>query len=104
MLELKPGEFYGQLVESDFSSFKAQIKVAENMPLPELAPVTQVTTYDLKQNFLRVQEDIEGLFNRQRPTQGGIVDPVKPAPITPMPVLPAQNNGQALQPGESLDF
>lgn len=43
VLELQTGEFYGQLVESDFSSFKAQIKAPESGPLPEIVPVTLVT-------------------------------------------------------------
>lgn len=110
VLELNPGEFYGQLVESDFSSFKAQIKVQESTPLPELVPVTQVATDDLKQNFLRIQDEVECLFKPRKPNQGGIVEPIQTGPITPQPIVSTQRNGQAnhhdqtLQPGESLDF
>ena len=110
VLELNPGEFYGQLVESDFSSFKAQIKEREATPLPEIVPVTQVTPYDLKQNFLRIQDEVESLFKRQGPNQSGVLEPIRPKPIAPLPIIPAQsngranNNGQAMQPGESLDF
>ena len=110
VLELNTGEFYGQLVESDFSSFKAQIKIPESRPLPEIVPVTQVTTYDLKQNFLRIQDEIESLFKRQGPTQTGIVEPIQPAPSTSRPIVPSQSNGrtkqngQDHQQGESLDF
>ncbi|GAB2562657.1 hypothetical protein [Spirosoma aerophilum] len=110
VLELNTGEFYGQLVESDFSSFKAQIKIQESGPLPEIVPVTQVTPYDLKQNFQRIQDEVESLFKRQGPNQSGVLEPIRPKPIAPQPIIPTQsngranNNGQAMQPGESLDF
>lgn len=39
VLDLHTGEFYGQLVDSDFSSFKAQIKAEGSGPLPEIVPV-----------------------------------------------------------------
>ncbi|AUD06716.1 TraM recognition domain-containing protein [Spirosoma pollinicola] len=109
-LELNPGEFYGQLVESDFSSFKAQIKEREATPLPEIVPVTQVTTYDLKQNFLRIQDEVESLFKHQGPSQSGIFEPLRPKPIDPSTISlgrsngRANNNGQVMQPGENLDF
>ena len=110
VLELNTGEFYGQLAESDFSSFKAQIKEQEPTPLPEIVPVTQVTSYDLKQNFLQIQNEVESLFKRQGPSQGGVLEPIRPEPITPLPIMPNQSNGRANQngqakhPGESLDF
>ena len=110
VLELNTGEFYGQLVESDFSSFKAQIKVQEPTPLPEIVPVTQVTSYDLKQNFLRIQQEVESLFKQQGPNQSGALEPIQPKPIIPLPITPSQPNGQVnhnnqnMNPGKSLDF
>ncbi|MCK8496068.1 type IV secretory system conjugative DNA transfer family protein [Spirosoma sp. RP8] len=110
VLELNTGEFYGQLVESDFSSFKAQIKIPESKLLPEIVPVDQVTTDDLKQNFLRIQDEIEILFKRQGPNQSGVLEPVRHKLIASQPIKPVQsngranNNGHAMQPGESLDF
>jgi hypothetical protein len=106
VLALQTGEFYGQLVDSDFSSFKAQIKAQKGGTLPEIVPVTVVTAYDVKQNFLRIQADIESLFTNQGPDQSRIT----PQPITPAPLNgqakhngQTRHNGQAMN-GESLDF
>ena len=85
VLELQTGEFYGQLVDSDFSSFKAQIKAQESGPLPESVPVTMVTADDVKQNFLRIQAEVESLFTNQGPDRDRITEPVTPQPITPAP-------------------
>ncbi|MBC3789186.1 type IV secretory system conjugative DNA transfer family protein [Spirosoma utsteinense] len=110
VLELQTGEFYGQLVDSDFSSFKAQIKAQEGGTLPEIVPVTLVTAHDVKQNFLRIQADVESLFTNQGPDRGRITEPVTPQPTTPAPLNGQakhngqdRHNGQALN-GESLDF
>lgn len=99
VLELQTGEFYGQLVDSDFSSFKAQIKAPEPAPLPEIVPVTTATSQAVKKNFIRIQEEIESLLANHRPG----------TPITTPAIAPAQVNGQAQNgqvrhPGESLDF
>jgi hypothetical protein len=59
VLELHTGEFYGQLVDSDFSSFKAQIKAQETGPVPELIPMTMATPQAVKRNFLKIQHEIE---------------------------------------------
>jgi hypothetical protein len=105
VLELQTGEFYGQLVDSDFSSFKAQIKAEESGPLPEIVPVTLVTAYDVKQNFLRIQAEVESLFTNQGPDRGRATEPVTPQPITPAPLnSQAKHNGQARHHDESLDF
>lgn len=105
VLELHTGEFYGQLVESDFSSFKAQIKAPEPEPLLELVPVTTATSQAVKRNFIRIQEEIETVLASQRPGTNLPVQPVKPTPTNG----PAQQNGQArhngqAMTGESLDF
>jgi type IV secretory pathway TraG/TraD family ATPase VirD4 len=105
VLELQTGEFYGQLVDSDFSSFKAQIKAPEPGPVPEIVPVTTATSQAVKKNFIRIQEEIENLLASQRPGQGRAAEPITPQPVTPAPVNgQAQYNGQARHPGESLDF
>lgn len=105
VLELQTGEFYGQLVDSDFSSFKAQIKAPEPGPVPEIVPVTTATSQAVKKNFIRIQEEIENLLASQRPGQGKTAEPITPQPNTPAPVNgQAQYNGQSRQPGESLDF
>jgi hypothetical protein len=83
VLELQTGEFYGQLVDSDFSSFKAQIKAQEPGPVPEIVPVTTATSQAIKQNFIRIQREIESLFIENRTTQT----------ITPQPAAPASVNG-----------
>ena len=51
-----------QLVDSNFSSFKAQIKAGESGPLPEIVPVTMVMSQDIKRNFMRIQDEIENLL------------------------------------------
>ena len=105
VLELQTGEFYGQLVDSDFSSFKAQIKAQEGGTLPEIVPITMVTAHDVKQNFLRIQAEVESLFTNQGPDRGRATEPVTPQPTTPAPLNgQAKHNGQARHHDESLDF
>ena len=99
VLAWQTGEFYVQLVDSDFSSFKAQIKAPEDDTLPEIVPVTMVTAYDIKQNFLRIQAEVESLFTKQGRDRNRIMEPV-----TPQPVIPAPLNGLARHHDESLNF
>lgn len=109
VLELHTGEFYGQLVDSDFSSFKAQVKAQETGPLPELVPFTTATSQEIKRNFLRIQEEIETLLASQQrradvATAVKRTEPEPPATVERGQVNgQARHNGQAL-PGESLDF
>ena len=67
VLELNTGEFYGQLVDADFSSFKAQIKTQETGPIPKLVPFMTATTQEVKRNFMRIQEEIDTLVSNSRP-------------------------------------
>jgi len=102
VLELHTGEFYGQLVDSDFSSFKAQIKAQEPGPIPELVPMTTATPQEVKRNFLRIQEEIETLIASQQdsPAVASALPPV----IERSPANgPARHNGQTV-PGDTLDF
>ncbi len=64
---MQTGEFYGQLVDSDFSSFKAQIKAQEDGTLPEIVPVTMVTAHDVKQSFLRIQAEVQSVLPSATP-------------------------------------
>jgi hypothetical protein len=60
--ELSEGEFLGQLVESDYSSFKAQFKYNPRGPLPALAPFQDVTPEAVKANFLRIQAEVQAIL------------------------------------------
>ena len=108
VLDLHTGEFYGQLVDSNFSSFKAQIKAEESGPLPEIVPVTLVTSQDVKRNFMRIQDEIENLLRSHqgpRPSdEGGNGLTPPPAPLSPLNGHPTSPNGQAKRPDLSLDF
>lgn len=111
VLELDKGEFYGQLVESDFSSFRAKINAPESGPIPELNPVTQATTQAIKDNFARIKSEIESLFTRKPHANEQALPPL-PRPVVPKPSndqLQPKRNGYDLtsgssSPGESLDF
>jgi hypothetical protein len=83
---LKQGEFYGKLFQSDFSTFKARIKAVERPAGAEWKPFSQVTDEMIEQNFSRVENDILSLM--KTPTDSG----------TPIPVQapPSNSNGQAL--------
>lgn len=112
VLELKVGEFYGQLVNSDFSSFKAEIDAPEPGPIPELNPVTRATTQAIKDNFAQIQAEVASLFPPNSSRTSFTSSPIEPSPIRPTPTDdksqprregPAPSSGPAL-PGDSLDF
>jgi hypothetical protein len=106
VLELNTGEFYGQLVDSDFSSFKAQVKAHEGGPLPEMVPVTLVTNQDTKQNFSRIQDEIESLLYHQQPqaiAQPGPVESKIP-PVNGHSLNGQHKRDELTRPGENLDF
>lgn len=103
VLELNTGEFYGQLVDSDFSSFKAQVKASEGGPLPEMVPVTLVTSQDVKQNFLRIQDEIEGLLHPQPIAERGPIESKTP-PVNGHSLNGQYKHDERTGPGESLDF
>ncbi|MBC3794979.1 type IV secretory system conjugative DNA transfer family protein [Spirosoma utsteinense] len=60
--ELSEGEFLGQLVESDYSSFKAQFKYQEKGILPAFAPFQDVTPEAVRANFLRIQSEVQAIL------------------------------------------
>lgn len=64
--ELREGEFFGQLVESDYSSFKAQFQVQQVGALPEILPFQNITAEQLKMNFLRIQSDVKSILTHNK--------------------------------------
>ncbi|SFF32083.1 type IV secretory system conjugative DNA transfer family protein [Spirosoma endophyticum] len=83
---LKQGEFYGKLFQSDFSTFKARIKAVERPAGAQWKPFSQVTDGMIEQNFSRIEADILSLMKMS--TDSGTPFPV--------PVPPSSSNGQAL--------
>ena len=83
---LKQGEFYGKLFQSDFSTFKARIKAVERPTGVDWKPFNPVTDEMIEQNFNRIETDILSLM--KMPTNSEI-------PI-PVPAPPSSNNGQTL--------
>ena len=83
---LKQGEFYGKLFQSDFSTFKARIKAVERPAGAQWKPFSQVTNEMIEQNFSRIEDNIVSLM--KMPTDSG-------TPI-PVPIPPSSSNGQAL--------
>ncbi|GAB2590635.1 type IV secretory system conjugative DNA transfer family protein [Spirosoma areae] len=67
--ELSEGEFFGQLVESDHSSFKAQFQAQQIGPLPEMLPFQNITIEQIKANFLQIQLDVQGILYREVETK-----------------------------------
>ncbi|GAB2559756.1 type IV secretory system conjugative DNA transfer family protein [Spirosoma aerophilum] len=66
VLELQTGEFFGQLVESDVSYFRAKMKPDQADPV-DLKAISQVDKNDIDSNFDRIQIDIENLFKPLKP-------------------------------------
>ncbi|WP_461137155.1 hypothetical protein, partial [Spirosoma lituiforme] len=62
--DLKKGEFFGQLVESDVSYFRANMKPTpiDREPLPAFKEVTEA---DIKANYSQIVQDIKSLFGGQ---------------------------------------
>ncbi|GAB3742220.1 hypothetical protein GCM10028816_51600 [Spirosoma lituiforme] len=75
---LKQGEFYGKLFQSDYSTFKAQIRPVERPASPRWKPFTEVTEAKLEANFSRIEREIATLM------QG-----LPPKPLEPLPPVPA---------------
>lgn len=67
--ELKEGEFFGQLVESDYSSFKARFQVQQLGEVPDILPFQNVTNEELKENFLRIQLDVQSILDKDKPSK-----------------------------------
>lgn len=83
VLELQTGEFFGQLVESDVSYFRAKMKPDQADPA-DLKVISQVDKKDIESNFDRIQIDIENLFKPLKPI---VVEPKEETlPPAPEPV------------------
>ncbi len=87
---LQTGEFYGKLVESDYSTFKARIK-GTAWPATEWKPFAEVTPDMVKDNYRRIQEEARSLLTAGNPPFAPVIAPlpvptvVKSNPIEPKP-------------------
>jgi hypothetical protein len=70
---LQTGQFYGKLVESDYTTFKARLK-GTDWPVTEWKPFAQVTPDMVKANYRRIQEEVRSLLAIQSP-------PIETTPI-----------------------
>ena len=83
MTNLGQGEFYGKLVESDYSTFKARIK-ENKWPIREWDAFSDVTPELITANYRRILHEARSLFiSPFQPIQPA------PAPIVPEPMPPA---------------
>jgi hypothetical protein len=99
VLDLEKGEFFGQLVESNVSSFKAKLTPYETGPIAEIVPFQIVTTQDVRENFARIQTDVQHILSQHREKVDSTQNPLLP---------PTHSNGQArhngqARPGQSLN-
>lgn len=80
VVDLKKGEFFGQLVESDVSYFRANMKPApiDREPLPAFKEVTEA---DIKANYSQIVQDIKSLLGEQ-PSKSEEPSTTKPATST----------------------
>lgn len=66
--ELDAGEFFGQLVNSNVNSFKAQFKEQIIKTLPQVNDFRQVTNEELKANYLKIQNEVQEILKPKPPT------------------------------------
>jgi len=85
---LRQGEFYGKLFQSDFSTFKARIKAVERPAEAEWKPFSLVTEEMIEQNFSYIEADILSLM---KPQTNSLPPVFISTPSTP----PAGSNGQS---------
>ena len=103
---LGQGEFYGKLVESDYSTFKARIK-GNKWPVKEWDAFADVTPELITANYRRIQQEVRSLLavNPISPFQ-----PIQaaPAPLVPKPTPPAPkllpNEPKSKSNGQADDF
>lgn len=93
VLNLQQGEFYGQLVESDVSSFKAKLKPYDTGPFAEIVPFQIVTTQDVRTNFIRIQTEVQQLLATHRKD----INPIDKT-------ISSSSNDQENHSNENLDF
>ncbi|CCH57695.1 type IV secretory pathway VirD4 components-like protein (plasmid) [Fibrisoma limi BUZ 3] len=73
--ELKEGEFFGQLVESEYSSFKAQLKAPQIGPLPQMLPFQDISSEQIRANFLQIQKDVQEILKNKTNSTKKIAQP-----------------------------
>jgi len=83
VLELETGEFFGQLIESDVSYFRAKMKPKPLVSTP-LKVIKEVSDEQVKTNFNTIYQSISDLFNSQ-PTKLQQALKPEPKPIPPAP-------------------
>jgi type IV secretory pathway TraG/TraD family ATPase VirD4 len=66
VLDLKPGEFYVQLVESNVTSSKVQIKGKPLDTMPSLNSFTDVSDIDIRNNFIKIQQDVQDILKNHK--------------------------------------
>ncbi len=95
---LQTGQFYGKLVESDYSTFKARIK-GTDWPATEWKPFAEVTPDMVKSNYRRIQEEARSLLAASNPPPAPVVPRSIPTVIKSGPIEPnsgRKNKGQEL--------
>ncbi len=100
---LKQGEFYGKLFQSDYSTFKAQLRPVERPAFARWKPFTDVTEAMLEANFSRIEQEIATLMQGLPPKP---LEPLAPAPVpkpTPTSTPPTTKPSQP-EPGLADDF
>lgn len=60
---LAQGQFFGKIVESDFSTFKAQIK-STDWEADDLQDFTTVTQEEITANYRRIQQEVRGMLDQ----------------------------------------
>ncbi|PQA53395.1 type IV secretory system conjugative DNA transfer family protein [Siphonobacter curvatus] len=103
VLSLETGEFLGQLVESNVSSFKAKIRMqsrGEGVPIPAFR---KVDAYLIRENFSRIRMEVKALLEKKEDPVG--LDPVRRDPVRIDPTqAPTDAKPTDSAQSEGLDF
>lgn len=78
VLDLNRGEFFMQLVESNVTSYKAQIIAVPLETLPGLNPFSNVSQQDIRDNFARIQSEVRSILDKYSKGSGPSLPPGKP--------------------------
>jgi len=88
---LQTGQFYGKLVESDYSTFKARLSGTE-WPATEWKEFAEVTPEMVTANYRRIQTEARSLLTVATKTPAPAPVVISPPAAAPRPT----NNGQAV--------
>jgi len=88
---LQTGQFYGKLVESDYSTFKARLSGTE-WPATEWKEFAEVTPEMVTANYRRIQTEARSLLTVATKTPAPAPVVISPPAAAPRPT----NNGQAI--------